>query len=86
MNGRALIAWNVRALRVARGLSQEALAADAGVDRAYLGGLEREQENPTVDVLERLATTLDVELATLFKKPRAGAKPPETLPAGRRKS
>ena len=86
MNGRALIAWNVRALRVARGLSQEALAADAGVDRAYLGGLEREQENPTVDVLERLANTLDIELAALFKKPRAGAKAPETLPAGRRKT
>jgi len=86
MNGRALIAWNVRALRVARGLSQEALAADAGVDRAYLGGLEREQENPTVDVRERLANTLDIELAALFKKPRAGAKPPETLPAGRRRA
>ena len=47
-------------------MSQEALSAEAGVDRAYLGCLEREQENPTVDVIERLAVVLDVELAALF--------------------
>ena len=42
------------AIRVRRGLSQER-AFDAGVDRSYVGGLERQEENPTVDVLDRLA-------------------------------
>ena len=41
-----------------RGLSQEGLAYDADVDRSYVGGLEREEENPTVEVLDRLAKTL----------------------------
>jgi transcriptional regulator with XRE-family HTH domain len=43
---------------VKRGLSQEGLAYDADVDRSYVGGLEREEENPTVEVLDRLAKTL----------------------------
>jgi transcriptional regulator with XRE-family HTH domain len=42
------------------GLSQERLAFDAGIDRAYVGGLERQEENPTVDLLDRLAKTLSL--------------------------
>lgn len=63
MNGRALVAWNLRRIRVKRGLSQERLAFDAGVDRSYTGGLERQEENPTVDVLDRLANTLGVSIS-----------------------
>ncbi|WP_376711816.1 helix-turn-helix domain-containing protein [Bradyrhizobium japonicum] len=48
MEGRQLVAWNLRRLRVLRSLSQEALAADAEVDRSYVGRLERAEENPTV--------------------------------------
>jgi transcriptional regulator with XRE-family HTH domain len=84
MKGRALLAWNLRKLRVAAGISQERLAADAGIDRAYLGGLEREQENPTIDLLDRLAFALDVPLAELMVTPRKGEKRPEPLPAGRK--
>src|SRR6266481_3741270 len=63
MNGRALVAWNLRRIRVKRGISQERLAYDAEVDRSYVGGLERREENPTVDVLDRLAKTLSVPIA-----------------------
>jgi len=84
MDGRSLVAWNLRRLRVARGLSQERLALDAAVDRAYLSGLERAQENPTVDVLDRLAAQLGAALAELFVEPAAGDVPPEPLKAGRR--
>ena len=84
MNGRALVAWNLRRLRVKRGLSQDRLAYDAEVDRSYVGGLERQVENPTVDVLDRLAATLDVPLSELFKKPRSGASPPRPLRKGRK--
>jgi hypothetical protein len=52
MKGRALVAWNLRRIQVTRGLSQERLAFDAGVDRSYVGGRE---ENPIDDVLDRLA-------------------------------
>jgi transcriptional regulator with XRE-family HTH domain len=69
---------------VKRGLSQERLAFDAGVDRSYTGGLERQEENPTVDVLDRLAKTLGVSIAELFKRPRKGTSPPKPLRSGRR--
>lgn len=84
MDGRGLVAWNLRRLRVKRGLSQERLAFDAEVDRSYVGGLERRAENPTVDVLDRLAKTLQVPLAELFKMPRHGASPPKPLRSGRK--
>jgi transcriptional regulator with XRE-family HTH domain len=51
--GARLLATRPCAPRVKRGLSQERLAFDAGVDRSYVGGLERREENPTVDLLDR---------------------------------
>src|SRR6266567_4139223 len=61
MKGRALVAWNLRRIRVKRGLSQERLAFDSGVDRSYVRGLERREHNPTVDLLDRLARTLSYQ-------------------------
>ena len=86
MKGRALIAWNIRRVRVLRALSQEKLAADAGIDRAYLGGLERQVENPTVDLLDKLAFALDVELVEFFQAPAPGEAPPRPLKSGRRRT
>jgi transcriptional regulator with XRE-family HTH domain len=74
MNGRALAAWNLRRIRVKRDLSQERLAFDAGVDRSYVGGLERQEENPTVDLLDKLAKTLSVPLSEFFTEPAKGAR------------
>lgn len=84
MNGRAFVAWNLRRIRVRRGLSQERLAYDADVDRAYVGLLEREEANPTVDLLDRLAQALSVSIAELFRSPPKGASRPKPLRAGRR--
>jgi transcriptional regulator with XRE-family HTH domain len=69
-----------------RGLSQERLAYDAEVDRSYVGGLERQEGNPTVDVLDRLAKTLNVPISEFFKQPRKGATAPKSLRSGRRPS
>lgn len=66
MRGRDLVGKNVRRIRVAQNVSQERLAFDAGVDRSYLGGLERGEENPTVDLLDRLAFTLTVPIQEFF--------------------
>jgi transcriptional regulator with XRE-family HTH domain len=69
---------------VRRGLSQERLAFDAGVDRSYVGGLERQEENPTVDILDRLARTLSVPISELFVEPAKGSAAPKPLKSGRR--
>lgn len=83
MNGRALLAWNLRRLRTERGVSQERLAADTGLDRAYVSEIEREQGNATVDVLDRLAGLLGVEINEFFKVPQQGDSRPKSLPSGR---
>lgn len=84
MSGRTLLAWNLRLLRTERGLSQERLAADAGVDRAWVSELEREQGNTSIDLLDRLAAALGVPIATLFREPEPGETRPQPLPGGRR--
>lgn len=84
MKGRALVARNLRRIRVRQGISQEKLAADAAVDRSYLGGLERREANPTVDLLDRIADALSVPIGELFVQPMAGEKPPKPLKSGRR--
>lgn len=66
MRGRELVGLNLRRLRVERDISQERLAFDSGVDRSYLGGMERGEENPTIDILDRLAATLAVPIGELF--------------------
>lgn len=84
MNAQALVARNLRRLRVGRGLSQEILAVDAGIDRTYVSRLERGLENPTVAVLEKLAQALEAEIVNLFEVPDDDALPPQLLPKGRR--
>lgn len=85
MDARALVARNLRRLRVRRGLSQESLAVDAGIDRTYVSGLERGLENPTVAVLERLATALNSEIVEFFVVPGPDDPVPSPLPSGRRR-
>jgi transcriptional regulator with XRE-family HTH domain len=84
MKARALVARNLRRLRVRKGLSQENLAVDAGIDRTYVSRLERGLENPTVAVLERLSQALGAEIVEFFAIPRKGEAPPRPLPGGRR--
>jgi transcriptional regulator with XRE-family HTH domain len=84
MNGRALLAWNLRRLRVERGVSQERLAADSAVDRAYMSQMERGIGNATLDVLDRLAEVLGVQIGEFFVVPDADAERPKSLPSGRR--
>ncbi len=84
MDARAVVARNLRRIRVQRGISQEALAVDAGIDRTYVSRLERGLENPTVRVLEQLAKALSTELIEFFVVPRRSDRPPQPLRGGRR--
>jgi transcriptional regulator with XRE-family HTH domain len=86
MRGRELVGRNVRRIRVAKGISQERLAFDSDVDRSYLGGVERGEENPTVDVLDRLAATLAVPLREFFAEMDRNAANSGGLPRGRKPS
>lgn len=86
MEARALVAWNLRRLRVAKGLSQDDLAYASQVERAYVGHLERGTKNPTVDLLQRLAQSLECEMSELFTLPLKDEQSPKTLRPGRRKS
>ena len=56
--------------RKARGLSQRALAQLAGLDRTYVGSVERGERNVSIDNVERLAEALGIELADLFRRIR----------------
>lgn len=67
MKLRRIVARNIRQLRLARGLSQEELADLAHLNRNYIGMIEREENAPTVDVLESLADALEVEPVALIK-------------------
>lgn len=62
-----LIASNLKRTRTMLGISQEKLALDAEVDRTYVSQLERGIANPSLEVLCRLATTLQVGLVDLIK-------------------
>lgn len=59
----------VRALREGAGLSQEALAAKAGIHRTYIGGVERGERNPCLRNILRLADALGIEPDELFVRP-----------------
>ena len=67
MQGRELVGRNMKRIRVSKGVSQEQLAFDANVDRSYLGGIERCDENPSVDTLDKIAAILGIALADLFQ-------------------
>lgn len=86
MDGPRRIAWNLRRLRVERGLSQEGLAADSEVDRSYVGRLERAVENPTIGILERLSLAMSADISELFRMPRAGEMAPKALKGGRKQA
>jgi transcriptional regulator with XRE-family HTH domain len=64
---RDVLATNVRRLRKAKGLSQEALADLAGIHRNYLGGIERRERNVGLDNLGKLAKALGVPLDELLR-------------------
>jgi transcriptional regulator with XRE-family HTH domain len=59
---------NVRLARLAAGLSQEALADEAEIDRTYVSGVERGLRNPSIKVIARIAKVLDTTPAALLSK------------------
>ena len=68
MSLREIVARNLRRLRHARNLSQEELADRAGINRNYVGMLEREEHAATIDMLEKLAEVLEADPVEFFRR------------------
>lgn len=71
----------LQALRQAQGLSLDELSRRAGVSKSMLSQIERNQANPTVAVVWRLANALRVELSELLSGARSNAPAIETVAA-----
>ena len=65
---RETVATNLRRLRQVKNLSQEELADRAGINRNYVGMLEREQHAATIDMLEKLADVLEADPVEFFRR------------------
>lgn len=63
---RQRLARNLRKLRLAKGVSQEAFAEEAGLHRTYISDLERGERNPTITVVDKIARALDVPIGELL--------------------
>jgi len=63
---RKLFGQRVRSLRQARGFSQEAFALQCGMDRTYMGGVERGERNIALLNICKIANALDVPLPELM--------------------
>lgn len=66
MTIRATFAANVRKYRKAAGLTQEALAEKTGLHRTYIGGVEQQRINPSIEKVAAIADALGIDPAFLF--------------------
>ncbi len=67
-SARRIFAENLRKARLAKGLSQEALAELATLHRTYVGSVERGERNVSIDNMERLAAAVGVALPELLRE------------------
>ena len=56
---------NIRALRKAKGYTQDAFADRAGLNRAHMGEIERGESNVTIQTLKLIADALRVRISDL---------------------
>lgn len=68
-SARFILAKNLRIIRLIRNLSQDDMARLVGMDRSYLGGIERGERNVSLDNVEKLALSLGVGLPELLREP-----------------
>jgi transcriptional regulator with XRE-family HTH domain len=56
----------IKKLRKDKSISQEELALLADIDRTYVGDIEKGERNISIDVLEKLANTLEISMSEIF--------------------
>lgn len=67
LSARERFATNLRAARLAKGLSQETLGNLADLHPTYVGSVERGERNVSVDNMEKLARALGLDVIDLLK-------------------
>lgn len=65
----------IRTIRSRRGVSQESLALECGLDRTYISGIERGVRNPSLTNILKIAAALQIDPAELFARAQ-GQHPP----------
>lgn len=69
-----MLAFHLKSLRRARDMSQEEVAHRAGIDRTYVSALERSVYNASIDVVDRLATALGVDVVDLLRRDKVAER------------
>ena len=65
---RAILSQNIKSLRRSRGLAQERLGLESGVDRTLVSKIERQIANPSLEILSKIAAHLQVSVVELLTK------------------
>ena len=58
----------LKSMRLKKGLSAEALSRESGVSAMHIGRIERGDMSPTMGILNKVASGLDVEMVLRFRK------------------
>ena len=80
MDDRKLLGKRIKSLRKSKGHTQERLAEIIDINAKYLAGIERGEANPTLSLLQRLSTGLEIPLSELLSelfqyRPEEGLQP-----------
>ncbi len=71
---KTVLSTNIKSMRKSKGIAQERLGLDSGVDRTLVSKIERELANPSLEILHKLATCLETTVATLLTTPKAKSR------------
>lgn len=71
------IGKQIKKLRKDHQLTQHELAAKANISRSYLGDIEGDRYNPSIETLKSLAAVLDIEVSAFFAEDTKTAPSPE---------
>lgn len=74
-----VLANAIKQQRSALGISQEELAARAGMHRTYVSEVERGERNPSITSVEKLAQALEISITSLLAPTQPGSPPREAL-------
>ncbi|WP_334186812.1 helix-turn-helix domain-containing protein [Noviherbaspirillum sp.] len=66
-SARTRIAVNLRRLRTEKGLSQEWLCMSVDISQTYFSQIESAKRNVTIDIIERIAKALEVDITELLR-------------------
>lgn len=61
-----MLVLKIKEIRIKRGLTQKELSKLSGVSESYIGDLERNEKEPTISILCRIAKALEVDIKELF--------------------